>query len=83
MVDWGLYCTYCVEKPLHISDVEENDAEHEKAVDNDTHNNSCHKQLSKEENKDRKKQFKAAQAENRTKKLPKHMKKARDKRSKK
>jgi len=44
--------------------------------------NTSHKKLSKEENKDRKKLFKSAKAENRTHKTPKHLKKARDKKYK-
>jgi len=44
--------------------------------------NTCHKKLSKEENRDRKKLFKSAKAENRTHKTPKHLKKARDKKYK-
>ena len=47
-----------------------------------TLHNTCHKKLSKEENKDRRKQFKLAKAENRTAKTPKHLKKARDKKYK-
>lgn len=47
------------------------------------HNNSCHKKLSKEDNKDRKRLFKAAQKESRETKTPKHIKKSRDKKQKK
>jgi len=47
-----------------------------------TLHNTCHKKLSKEENKDRRKQFKLAKAETRTVKTPKHLKKARDKKYK-
>jgi len=56
-------------------------SQEEEQTDQTLHN-KCHKKLSKEENKDRKKLFKTAKAENRTQKTPKHLKKSRDKKYK-
>ena len=63
------------------SDTYEEDTEEEELSEDEMHNRN-HRKLNKDMNKERKRLFKAAQKESRTSKIPKHIKKSKEKKIK-